>query len=62
MPKVGGNTIPQCMDICMSDPVTKQEYPDTEKRREVCYAACMQRLDNTPLEQLGQSDDDSEEE
>lgn len=40
MPKVGGNTIEECMSICMSDPKTVEEYPNTEKRSEVCYAAC----------------------
>ena len=40
MPKVGGNTIQECMSICMSDPKTIEEYPNTEKRSEVCYAAC----------------------
>lgn len=40
MPKVGGNTIQECMSICVGDSKTVEEYPDTEKRSEVCYAAC----------------------
>jgi hypothetical protein len=45
MPKVGGNTIEQCMEICMSDTKTIEEYPDPQKRSEVCYAACMGSLE-----------------
>lgn len=45
MPKVEGTTIEQCMQVCMSDPQTKAEYPDPSKRREVCYAACMNHLE-----------------
>lgn len=40
MPKIGGNTIEECMGICMSDDKTVEEYPNSEKRSEVCYAAC----------------------
>jgi hypothetical protein len=40
MPKIGGNTLEECMEICMSDPKTKSEYPDNSKRSQVCYAAC----------------------
>lgn len=40
MPKIGGSNIEDCMEICMSDEKTKDEYPDDEKRQEVCYAAC----------------------
>jgi hypothetical protein len=44
MPKVGGNTINECMSICMSDPKTIEEYPNTQRRTNVCYAACMGSL------------------
>jgi hypothetical protein len=44
MPKVGGKTISECMSICMGDETTIREYPNIEKRREVCYAACASSL------------------
>jgi plastocyanin len=46
MPKIGGNTIEECMEICMSDPKLREEVKDSEKRSEMCYAACMKSLDN----------------
>ena len=45
MPKVGGKNIESCMEICMTDPKTKEEYPDTDKRQDVCYAACNERFE-----------------
>jgi len=52
MPKVGGNTIEKCMEICMDDPKTKSEYPDNEKRSQVCYAACASSIENQSESEL----------
>jgi len=46
MPKVGGNTIEECMEICMSDEKLKEEVKDGDKRSEMCYAACMGSLES----------------
>ena len=45
MPKVSGKNLEQCMENCMSDEKTKREYPDTDKRRQVCYAACKDKFE-----------------
>lgn len=50
MPKIGGNTIEECMEICMSDPKLREEVKDGDKRREMCYAACMSSLDGEQVE------------
>lgn len=45
MPKTGGETVDECMEICMSDPKLKEEEPDAEKRKSMCYAACKDAVD-----------------
>lgn len=44
IPKVGGKNIDQCVSLCMDDPATIEEYPDTAERKKVCYAACSNRF------------------
>lgn len=46
MPNVGGRNIDQCMSICMEDPKTKEEYPNLDDRKKVCYAACIEKINN----------------
>jgi len=46
MPKVGGRNLDQCMSICMTDDKTVAEYPNTEERQQVCYAACIDQFAN----------------
>ena len=54
MPKVGGRNIDQCMSMCMDDPATVAEYPNTADRQRVCYAACSNRFEeeNKTIEEL----------
>lgn len=44
MPKVGGNSLDQCMSMCVDDSKTKEEYPSVDDRQRVCYAACIDRF------------------
>lgn len=46
MPKVAGSSMDECMETCMSDPQTREEYPDSEKRREVCAGACSSHVND----------------
>lgn len=52
MPKVSGKNLEECMENCMSDAKTKEEYPSTEKRRQVCYAACKSKYEPIDLKVL----------
>lgn len=49
MPKIGGNNIEECMEICMSDDKLKEEVKNDEDRSKMCYAACMSSFEGNEL-------------
>ena len=45
MPKIiDSKSLTKIMRVCMTDEQTKKEYPDPQKRRQVCYAAAQQKI------------------